>query len=422
MPPNLSLSVLMNHISDVSLFISHSEILNDMNKLTLNKDWKKTFIQKQGKAHYEQMRDYLASLSRVSNGTNDGLEKAISYLNTKTTQYNLANIKVGVSQTFSMFHASRKIGAGYILKGFQQSGFVSGILGLEQSQGWDEIIKMSGYMRARANGWNNALKSATDNLKGNAFSFKIGDKRHTFTKKDITEFMFMFLKNRDRATVSIIWNGAMQKYLSENVKGKKITEADIKKGVLFADKIVRTTQPSALRTDLNAFQRDKKFWSLASRFMTYTFKFGNIVGEEFGKIKNKKVSNKQYFNHLFQDILLPAMAITLLNSLWYDQELPEPKELVGGLLGYLISPIPVVRDVSSVIKYRGKMGSMPAMTGLDMVVKFGYGLYQTGVGDKYIEDVITKDLVNITEYMIGVPAVKNYRQIKRLFEGIEQHF
>jgi len=422
MPPNLSLSVLNHHISDVSLFISHSEILNDMNKLTLNKEWKSSFIQKQGKAHYEQLRDYLSSLSRVSNGTNDKLEKAIAYLNTKTTQYNLANIKVGVSQAFSMWHASKKLGAGYILKGFQQSGFVSGILGLEQSKVWDEIMKMSGYMRARADGWDNAMQTATSSLKGNAFSFSIAGKRHTFTKKDVTNFMFTFLKNRDRATVSIVWNGAMQKYLADNVKGRDITEADMNKGVKYADKIVRTTQPSALRTDLNAFQRDKRFWSLASRFMTYTFKFGNIMLEENQKVINNNITKKQYMNHIFQDILLPAISMGLLNSLWYDQELPEPKELVGGLLGFLISPLPIIRDISSVIKYRGKMGSLPAMTGFDMIVKLGYGLYQAGVGDKYIEDVITKDLVNFTEYMIGVPAVKNYRQIKKVFEGIEENF
>jgi hypothetical protein len=41
--------------------------------------------------------------------------------------------------------------------------------------------------------------------------------------------------------------------------------------------------------------------------------------------------------------------------------------------------------------------------------------------ERDVEDLILNDLVKFTEFFTGVPAVKNYKSIKQLFDSIEEN-
>ena len=427
MPPRLSLSVLSTHVQDVSRFVAYTEILNEVNKLTLNKDWKSKFVQKEGKQNYYIMREYLASLASAGKSSSTGVEKGISWLNGKSTVYMLSSLKIGVSQGFSIYHAVRELGDNntingmkYLIQGYQQAGFLGSVFGLKHIEAYQNILKVSGYFKARDGNWDTAVIDAVSSMKGKGFKFDFNGKKYSISKKELTQFMLMFLKNRDRATVMPVWYGGFQKYMDKNVKNRKPTEADFSKAVTYADRVVRRTQPSALKTDLNAFQRDKGVTSLFTKFMTYTFKFGNIMMEQGNMLRDRKITKLQYMNSLFQDLLLPAMSMLMLNSLWYDGKLPDKKNIFFAPISFLFSPFPLIRDISSSIKYRRPIGSIPAFSGIDMIVKLGENLYKVTEGRKELEDVIFKDLVNVTEYLAGTPIVKNYRQIKNVFDNIEE--
>lgn len=414
LPPRLDLGVWFEHTTDVARYISHAEYLRDLNRVTSNPEWRSMVRAKAGRDAYNQIRDWVKYLARPERRITNSWDKFLDKQRSLATTAMLgANLSVGVKQRLSMFSAATEIGWKWIFEGYKHMDGKGSILGLSSSEMWNKVERTSSYMRARGRSIDREIR---DSLRKVApFSKRISIAGRDFTWKDVTAFIFEWIHMNDRATVGVVWIGAFNKDLAAN---KSVPESKrVQDAILYADAIVRTTQPSALPTDLAPIQRTEGLMRMFSSFMTWNLKFGNRLTSTNKAFREGAISTKDYIRHIIYEVFAASWGAAIISSLWVSGTLPEWWEFLTAPVENIISWIPFLRDVPGTVKYGRDFGVSPAFEGMRRILKSGKTSWQLLEGDKEFGQLLW-DIGRAVEVQLGVPALKVAGDIKRVYDNI----
>jgi len=430
LPPKLSLSVWFSHIKDTARYISMAEVMRDLNKITLNKEWKEAVEDKGGqtledangreivRGTYARIRDWVQYVARPDRRMKGFLGEGMLDKQRKLATVAIlgANFGVGVKQRLSMFSAARAIGWRWIANGYRHADLSSSVLGLRNTESWQKVLSLSPYMRARNGNVSREITDIVSTFKPLEKSLNVLGKE--ITLRDIQDFMFEWIQMNDRATVGVVWQGAFNKKI-DTLSNSKLTNTEkTREAVSFADSIVQDTQPSSLAIDLNDFQRAEGFMRFMTPFMTWTFKFGNILRAQNRAWKRGNISTKEYSRHVMYELMLAPWGAAIISSMVAQGELPEWWEYGSAPAENAISWVPLLRDVPGSIKFRKSLGTATAFEGGTRIVKAAKSGVLTISNDKDFNDFLW-DFGSAMEFQFGIPALKVHRNIKKTMKNIE---
>lgn len=416
LPPELSLRVWFTHVADTARYISHAEVLRDMNRLTQHKDWKDKVRDKAGREAYSHLRKWLSYQARPERYVHGNLDRLVDWQRRLATVAILGlNLGVGAKQRLSMFSAVQELGGwGDIKQAYGQLDLKGSVLGLESSEMWQKIEEVSPYMKTRMNNIDREIHDTVDKFKPDVQKFNILGKE--FTSKDVQNFAFEWIRLNDRATVGVVWTAAFNKAMREKNSDPSMTDNErLMYARDAADAIVRTTQPSALPIDLNDLQRSEGMMRLFTSFMTWTFKAGNRFIAKAQMYKDGEMSTSEYVRHVLYEYVAPAWGAAIISSLLVDGDLPEWSDWLLSPAGTAISWIPIVRDIPAAIKYKQPLGTTPAFEGMDRMVKAAVTTGQFMVGKKEFYQVLW-DVSRAIEMQLGIPATNMIRDVDRIYK------
>jgi len=415
LPPKLSLSVWTVHIKDTVRFITHAEFLRDMNRVTVNPEWKETARLKIGKELYTRIRDNLKFQARPERRIESGFDSFLSWSRSMSTGVILGvNFGVGLKQRLSGLSAQVELEGDWLWQAFKDSDIKGSILGMDKSKLWQEVISKSKYLRAREGSMDREIHDLVSNMDPFVKRFKLdifkdGIFKDGITAKDARDAMFFLIQANDRAMTGLVWKAAYMKEMSRNSMLEH-AEADAK-AIKFADAIVTQTQPSSLPLDLNAMQRSEGAMRLFTMFMTWTFKQGNRYVHKARAYRAGAITRKQYIKHLVYEGLFASWGGIVISSLLSEGDLPEWWEFGVSPLEYGVASVPLVRDIPRGIKFRQPIGQISGLEVPNRLVTAGVSTYDLITDDKDFMDFLW-DVGRAGEALTGVPALTASKKMK----------
>lgn len=324
-PPYLKISVLTQHINKVTRDVTHSEFVTDIYKVMKNERLRDEIIDHFGEEMYSSFGDWIAFQANPNRQNNGSFERKLDWLR-KTSAASILgfNVKTGIKQRLSYFNAisamnkQSKSGLGgyhYLQRAMRELGIRANLTGKENEM-VRAILNMSGYMRARQGEYDQNVSDIQKTIQFDARSLKIpgfmpkiGGK--DVTLKDLQEASFWFIRMNDQATVFPIWQAAYTQAIAENLNGitnEMSTDEKQELAVLYADQIIRGSQPSTLAPDLSAAQRSTGFLRFTTAFMTFLIKNGNLLSHNYKALQNGAIKWLAFLQHIMENFYLPNWA------------------------------------------------------------------------------------------------------------------
>jgi hypothetical protein len=416
-PVRLSLGVLAQHLDFIAKYISHAEVLRDVDRLLRNPDLALEIDRKLGPEARRNMRATLQNIARDNNQQLDVIDRFFLGVRRLSTLFILgANVSVALKQIFSLGGFARKYRFSVLIDGIKEltknavtGGFMKTL---------DTVTKLSPFMRGRFNNLDVNINRAVNTQI---------TKKHIlpgvpFSLQDIRDSMFILIKIADFAAVMPAWMGAFN-------EGKRRFKGDVDQAVNFADTAIRTTQPSTRPIDLTPIQQSRKGMAQAvTMFSTFTLLFGNIQRTEFRALREGKISKRQFARSVLWNFIIPPVAMTTMFAALRG-ELPEPKEIALDFLAYQAVGIPVVRDLAfgaaNVAKGKRFFASgydSPIFTPFDLADTANRALigFVQNAGNEKKQDEALWAFCELASFGAGIPVTAIYRQMKQGMQKVEK--
>lgn len=426
LPPKLDLSVLFNHINETSHLIHYGEVARDWHRVSMNDHWKKVFTDKNGNDSWKQVRDWLEYQAnpkpkQAATSAGRALDNLIESQKRLATVAMLGfKVKSYVANISDFFHASQELGGfKWIARGFKEAGLDSAgttVVGLENSAARNFIKARSDYMVNRENFIERELREGIDTV-GPQKGWKVKVGQREFGVADLRDMAIHLMVMRDKASTTVVWLGAFHKYLETVADRNAPLSTQEKEAVRFADRTIQNTQPSSLKAELNALQRERGAWRALTMFGSWMAKFGSRLTNEGMAWHEGKISNKDYMRHIAYEVVgqgwfrLTVMGLLAASMPGWTDFLTQPfKEMM--------SWIPLVKDVPNFWTHKGvDVGagirrSLPVFEGADRAARLindSLSVYEGNKGS----DVLAWDLGRFGEYFLGVPALNPVKDMMR---------
>lgn len=411
LPPLLSVSVWTQHVSQTARYISHSEYLRDMMRITGDTTWKNTMQSKMGKHMYKDLRENLKHQAAPERKLGGTLNKLLEKQRGIATALILGlNVGVGLKQRLSGLSADVDLGEQWVASTMVMYFGKGSGWGGNGSKLWQEVRSKSKYIRAREGSMDREIRDTVSNLDPLIKSLNIPFINKKFTGRDAKDAVFFFIQANDRAMTGTVWMAAYRKSMSKGTNGLTQEQADAK-AIIFADSIVATTQPSSLPMDLAQIQKDEGFIRLFTSFMTWTLKQQNRFKLKYRAMDAGAITKKQYLEHVIKEGLFASWGSVTISSLLLSGELPEWWEYLTSPVEYAVSGVPFARDVGSALRYNGGIGESTAFEVMNRHLRTGKTAYKVFKGDKEYYDLLWA-MGYSAEAMTGVPALKVVKNMK----------
>jgi predicted lactoylglutathione lyase len=422
-PPQLSLRVLFNHISDSARYITHAELLRDGNRIIHNKEWAETFNRKAGSNMYNTLQEWLDHVARPERkGNRSTLLNEWSQL----ASVNILgmNMTVGLKQRLSVFPAIKEIGVKHYYDAVKELGFGLGVAGLKNKTFKELDLLSDGFLSSRSKNYMREISDITDKFDPKSQVFEMHGKK--FSRKDLQSAMFWWINMNDMATVAPVYLGAYNKYLAEH---KPVDQAEAEKVINqakdYARRIVSDTQPMSLPTDLSKLQRQDGWLRIFTMFSTWPTKAGNRFIHHTKAWKEGAIGSNEYFKYVAYELLLPPAILTAskVGSAYYlyktvSGDRPEPEEIAEDLMldtyDNFVTWMPVINRIRPSMKYNKNIADSPIFDVWMKPIKAGRSWVSD---DKDFYDAAW-DTARAAEYLYGVPALRTYEDIKKNYDKI----
>lgn len=345
-PLNLSLDFIGDHLADSIHYISFAEPIRDVRRLLTTQDMKDTIVNKLGSKVYQDTTydalKYIANPRKVT--TDPQLEGVMGRVRGMTTAYMLAyNLNVAKKQLLSAPAVILRIG-------FKDWAKAYGSAMYNCTQPWklkamyQDMLQKSDYMNERQNNISQDFRKQIKllNSKKKYVQVKdgvpfVGGKKLTWD--DVVAVGFLPIRAVDAATVTPLWNAAYQQSLKTRTP---------RESVIYADDVIRSTQPSSLPMDLTKVQRASAT-SLLAMFGTFTIgKQQQRIRMDWAQFRSGTISFPRFAQAIFLDSLLPAALIATLNYYsWGKDEQDELKDAIKAVsvdtaVAIATAPLPVI--------------------------------------------------------------------------------
>lgn len=347
-PVKLSLSVLGEHIDFVIGYLSHAELVRDINKLVTDKEYAETFKAKMGIEAYRQLRPMLKGIARAQNKVLPAMASTFEKFRGATSVYILgSSLSAPLSQPLGIFNFIAQENSKIYMKGLLRT-----IANPEKARA--DMFEVSPYMQDR---WKMINKQVNELVTEKSWrEFRLFGK----SRNDIRELFLILMPLFDTLTTTPMWWG---KYLDSLATNDPETSARL------ADESISMMQSSVRPMDQSQIIRDKGVvTNIFTMFFSFANAYFNYQRSMMLGLKAGQVSIPQFMRSVvLTGILPPLLWNILMNGLWGTP--PEDEEdwaEVGyDVLLYQLYGVPFVRDVASYTarrlqgKYTGNIWDTP---------------------------------------------------------------
>lgn len=397
MPLMLATNVAASHIRDVVHYITHAEVVNDIDRITRHPLVIDEVQRHLGPKVYNMIRPALRHIARPARDYESDIDRWVEVARAHTTPFILAiNALVAAKQIFSLPGGMRDVGELNYIRG------LSVFLTKRPSKIIAEIYAMSNYMAERAKAFDRELMQQFTLLKPNARAVFFGGK--AVTLEDIRNFGFAPIRLMDSLAVIPLWHGAYQRHMRET----GIHEDSVK----YADSIVRNSQPSSQSMDFTAWQRLPGVPRFFSMFSTFTVgKYRQRFRAHYRAFASKKLTIGEYFHYLISDSFLPGLAMTTAVMMLQGRDFEDDEdllaEIIKGTLSYtLLTGLPLVEGLFSA--YGGPLDT-PVSAGPDEfknMIRYGFDLFNSKDDNDDVWEKLGWSVFHVISYALKVPVSK----------------
>lgn len=414
----LSMDVLESHLMDTIHYTTHAIPVSNIRKLINHQYFKENFVRKFGNDTYKAMDSWLKYIARPEKERLSGLESVAEAGRHLATIYAMGLNVTTATLAFSTLSVSaNEIGYKNVLVGLKY------ILQNRQ-EAYNAITKLSPYMANRPKDFQHEVKKNLQKYSPTSaptFETSIMGKPVKIYMKDMETVAFKLMSFMDSIVAYSTWYGAYQKAMAE-------TNGDMQRSITYADRIVDTTQSSGSNINLTEVQRKSVYTRILALFMTFTINFENRLINKIGEAqaKNRKISAKDYILWSLNEITLPVIATVLIRAVLNGDDLPEEPEDYWKQLGkehlyYLVSGIPVMRNVSSVLDWNSSNLTGNSILDKQIVnlMKSPQKAYKALFEDGDMESFI-KTSIDAGSFITGIPAHRVYQYFNRSYDLLER--
>jgi hypothetical protein len=412
LPVLLDISVLYGHIEDSIHFITHADLIRDLDRITQNTEFQNTVRQKMGREVAEMFRPMLRHIARPERQMNVVIERGFDRMRAMSTAYILGlNTSVALKQVFSLPGIWHDIG---------MSNYAKGLIHVMRNpvQAYHAMREASTYMATRSDSFDRDLKDSLGRMSGGRMSRGYLDVAR--------DWAFALIRLMDFVAVYPSWHGAYKLGLEK--------EGGHEGAVRFADEMIRQSQPSSKPMDMSKIQYKRGgLFKAMSMFMTFTAKYGNRQ-RHFARayFKDKKITTREYAWHLMLEAVAPPVLMNLMfAAIWGDE--PDEKDMLIDVISYQFSGYVLLRDIAGVASaavkhsaldkdvFKPNLDRVPALTGLTLAERAVTNTVKW-VADMDDEDARNKAFLDVAEllsFFAGVPAPKLARKLAKGYEQFE---
>lgn len=425
LPVRLEMGVLTQHLDAATRFQHLSGIVGEANRVFRHEGFRDAFIEHFGHEMYDQLTPWLSAFARtdfVPLGTFDRFLRLQKDLMTVATLG--FNTRVGVMQRLSLFTAANKVGVWRLIKAHGKIGIRAAVYGEawgKKSAAIQAIHALSPTMAYRYLRYNRDISDFLNKINPLKRSVKLGGKLYSWG--DLKDIAFEWIKANDLATTYAVWQAAFDQAMdmeSGMVTPDMDPETRQRQAALYADKIVRETQPSSDPEDLSAVQRSHGVARALTVFSTFTMKHGNLA-RQYGKaLEEGKISKAEWVRWLALDFLGNSYGKMMLAAWFAGSLAPEEwQEVVYAPISTALSWVPLARDLEGALRYNRGMGEVGALDGFNRGVKAIRTGQRTMQGEA---DFLTflYDLAKAVEFQTGTPALRTYERSVRDWNAIKK--
>lgn len=413
----LSMDVLESHLTDTIQYITHAIPVSNIRKLINHQYFKENFVRKFGNETYKAMDSWLKYIARPEKERLSGLESVAEAGRHLATIYAMGmNVTTATLAFASLPVSANEIGYKNVLVGLKY------ILQNRQ-EAYNAITKLSPYMANRPKDFQHEIKKNLQKYSPTSaptFETSIMGKPVKIYMKDMETVAFKLMSFMDSIVAYSTWYGAYQKAMAE-------TNGDMQRSITYADRIVDTTQSSGSNINLTEVQRKSVYTRILAMFMTFTINFENRLINKIGEAQAKdyKISAKDYILWSLNEITLPVILMILIRAILNGDDLPEEPEDYWKQIGkehlyYLVSGIPVMRNISSVLDWNSSNLTGNSILDKQIVnlMKSPQKAYKALFEDGDMESFI-KTSIDAGSFITGIPAHRVYQYFNRSYDLLE---
>ncbi len=399
LPPRLSMDVLTTHLARTVHYITHAVAIRDIVKLTQHPAFAAVFTDKFGAELHEQINSWLRHIARPTQKLMTGWEKGLEYCRFMGTIQGLG-LKFGTAamQLTSMPSSAQEIGWAAMSEGM---AFVA----MHRSEAYRTIRELSPFMRDRAQSLDRDIAANLDkfNPDRSTLQWEFNGKTYEAGWKEFQEFCYLPTTFTDSITAYSTWWGAYKKKLAE-------TGGDQVHAVDYADGAVIRAQSAAHSMNLTEAQRSTGIMKMCTMFMTFTMNLQNRTRFYARGVMEGQISVGQYSRHVWNDLLLQPMVITMLMGLLKHGEIPDdPWEYLKDAGYSLLSGYPLLRDLQGYMEYGSTPGLVNSLASRGLAeffktIKYGAELFtkEERRGDEW--EKFIKATANSAAFFRGIPT------------------
>lgn len=423
-PLKLSLGVLGSHLEHTIQYITHAEIVQDVDRLLTRKSNGKQnplleeLTRTQGVDVANMIRPTLAYIARPEGEILDTISSIFEKSRALSTAYLLGlNLRVASLQVIGTTTIVNDLGATNYAKGALQ-------VAMHPYDSFMKMRELSPYMSRRAQLLERDIAHSLKAFSLDEKSFK------GVTLSMVRSTAFTFIWVADLMVTLPAWFGAYGKAMKAN-------GGDHQAAIVAADELIAATNPSARPMDLAAFQRSNKgMHRMFTMFSTFTMLYGNRLGTHYRAWKSGKLSSQDYLRHVMLEALLPPILTgTGMTLLWGESPDEDDLKKQGlAIFLYQVQGMPFARDViamlatqavNATIEDREKRAwnpdptKTPIFAGLDLTRRFGASMseFATDLDDDEKMVKAVNAFMDMAAFRIGVPLPKATRNV---IEGMRQ--
>ena len=338
-PVVLDLNALPRGLQQNLHYITHYEVVRDVNRLIKDPSIKEKISSKLGHEYYKATDDWLKAVATAgaNEGKTNGWDDLFVFFRTNFTAAVMGlSWTTGVSQVFGLSTSIAVLGKG-------EGGTFSSVEGTKwMAQGMAQYIANPNKARTMAYELSQEMR---DRLKN--FDREVSDTLGKTGASNKGKFK-TFVDWQQNTTLMTIgyaqmysvdlptWIGALNQGLSRGM-----SEAD---AAFHADSVLRTSQASGALKDLGALQRRRDIWRAVTMFSTFTMVLYNLQKQTFGAAGKSPKELSAVVARMTWLVLVPAMADALLRQEFPDDDSDKDPATWALLktLGFSLSAIPVL--------------------------------------------------------------------------------
>ena len=394
MPVKLSLSVLAEHIEDVTTYAHMAIPIRDADRVTRHDAYMERAEDVMGKEMADQIRPALKDILRREGRRMSSAEQAIAWSRRMTSLYYIGwNFWTSAQNLVNIFPVlmvgGRKVFADGLLDIYSRPG-----------EAHKEILAKSAYMAQRSD-------AIDREMVGKLRNFKPRVEVKGVTLEDLRDASYALMKATDTMYTVPMWQGAYS-------EGLLLYEGNEEKAILHADDKVRSVFGSGLTVDMARIQRDPGVMSLLTQFASWFMTQQQLMAASWQAMKAGKITKRQFAYDYAMVMVFPSLASTFLFSLLTKAELPEWKEIFGDQWSYLFGGLPGVRDI---------VPSAQAIFGHSRRPPAGVRIPATDIAkdvQKFTSDAVSGewgrlawDFAKLVSFATGIPATRIYERWER---------